>query len=183
MYAHQVLAVNADNATSNDTMTTHLDGMPNAFDEVNRVRCFNHTLQLSAKTLLRPFNSGLSSGKKGDGCSDGDGDDLLLDEEPDYDEEGTDGDDDALGDDDDDDDDDGVDTLAELSEEEVADLMEATAAVRTAVSKVCLISLFCSHELMIHYRFDNLPLLLSIPLQLHCPHGVRFAKIFMSNQS
>jgi hypothetical protein len=37
--------------------------MENSFEEVNRARCFNHTLQLSAKTLLKPFNAGMSSMK------------------------------------------------------------------------------------------------------------------------
>jgi len=34
--------------------------MENSFEEVNRACCFNHTLQLSAKTLLVPFNVGMS---------------------------------------------------------------------------------------------------------------------------
>ena len=56
----KILAVNADNATSNDTQTTKLDQLDNSFEEENRVRCFNHTLQLSAKSLLKPFNMALS---------------------------------------------------------------------------------------------------------------------------
>ena len=43
--------------TSNDKQTSVLTGFPNAFEEPNRVRCFNHTLQLSAKALLKPFYS------------------------------------------------------------------------------------------------------------------------------
>ena len=35
--------------------------MTNSFEEVNCACCFNHTLQLSAKTLLKPFNVGMSS--------------------------------------------------------------------------------------------------------------------------
>ena len=56
----KILAVNTDNATSNDTQTTKLDELDNSFDKENRVRCFNHTLQLSAKALLKPFNTALS---------------------------------------------------------------------------------------------------------------------------
>ena len=33
----------------------------NSFEEVNRVRCFNHSIQLSARALLKPFNAGLGS--------------------------------------------------------------------------------------------------------------------------
>ncbi|KAF8551891.1 hypothetical protein OG21DRAFT_1389017, partial [Imleria badia] len=43
---HKILAVNADNATANDTLTKTLASLDNAFDAANRVRCFNHTVQL-----------------------------------------------------------------------------------------------------------------------------------------
>jgi hypothetical protein len=33
----KILAVNADNATSNDTQTTKLDALDNSFDKENRV--------------------------------------------------------------------------------------------------------------------------------------------------
>jgi len=56
----KILAINADNATSNDTQTTKLDELDNSFDQENHVWCFNHTLQLSAKSLLKPFNTALS---------------------------------------------------------------------------------------------------------------------------
>jgi hypothetical protein len=47
----QILALNADNATSNDTQTAALSLIENLFEEVNHTWCFNHTLQLSAKVL------------------------------------------------------------------------------------------------------------------------------------
>jgi hypothetical protein len=56
----KILAFNADNATANDKQTTKLDALNNSFEEANRVRCFNHTLQLSAKALLAPFNTAIS---------------------------------------------------------------------------------------------------------------------------
>ena len=37
--------------------------MENAFKDVNCACCFNHTLQLSAKALLSPFNAGMSPTK------------------------------------------------------------------------------------------------------------------------
>ncbi|KAF8877777.1 hypothetical protein BD779DRAFT_1415663, partial [Infundibulicybe gibba] len=43
----KILAFNGDNATSNDTQTDKLDQLPNSFNRINRVRCFNHTMQLS----------------------------------------------------------------------------------------------------------------------------------------
>jgi hypothetical protein len=63
--------MNADNASANDTQTTELSTLDNAFDAENRVRCFNHTLQLSAKTLIQPFNPGMAKSKNsepGDGA-------------------------------------------------------------------------------------------------------------------
>jgi len=56
----QILALNADNATSNDMQTGALTFMENAFEEANHACCFNHMLQLSAKTLLKLFNAGMS---------------------------------------------------------------------------------------------------------------------------
>ena len=53
----KILAFNGDNATSNDKQTDCLNALPNSFNQVNRVRCFNHTMQLSAKRLLKPFTS------------------------------------------------------------------------------------------------------------------------------
>ncbi|KAM6490968.1 hypothetical protein JOM56_013588, partial [Amanita muscaria] len=42
----KILTFNGDNATSNDKQTTFLDKLPNSFNAINRVRCFNHTIQL-----------------------------------------------------------------------------------------------------------------------------------------
>ncbi|KAG6818456.1 hypothetical protein H0H92_002715, partial [Tricholoma furcatifolium] len=53
---NKIMAINADNATSNDTQTDRLESLPNSFSGVNRVRCFNHTLNLAVKALLRPFS-------------------------------------------------------------------------------------------------------------------------------
>ena len=55
----KILAVNADNATANDKQTMKLSKLANSFEEEHRARCFNHTIQLSAKTLLKPFNTAL----------------------------------------------------------------------------------------------------------------------------
>jgi len=49
--------------------------MDNSFQEENHVRCFNHTLQLSAKALLHPFNPAL--GKAADIICNGGQDNLL----------------------------------------------------------------------------------------------------------
>jgi hypothetical protein len=123
--------MNADNASANDTMTTCLDDMPNAFEEVHRVRCFNHTLQLSAKALLKPFNAGLSSDPKADELlNDAGNADACLDELEDDDATSM-GEELSFEDKDDDDDD-------ELDEDQHAELMEQTAHVRTIVSKVCI---------------------------------------------
>jgi hypothetical protein len=120
--------------------------MENAFEEVNRARCFNHTLQLSAKTLLKPFNAGLSSehpaveeeemrglgdevpelsnydaGNNGNDSDGGDGEaDLGDDDEPEISEN----------------EDDGIDELEDLDEDEREKILADTAVVRQTVSKV-----------------------------------------------
>src|ERR1700720_4192877 len=104
----KILAVNTDNATSNDTQTTKFDELDNSFDKENQVRCFNHTLQLSAKALLKPFNTALS-GKAADDDVSNIGKDLQ---------------------------DDGINELQELNEADRELMLEETAAVRTTVTKV-----------------------------------------------
>jgi hypothetical protein len=128
----QILAMNADNATSNDTQGETLAHMPNSFKLENRARCFNHTLQLSAKTLLRPFNVGLGKTTDDDG-----GVDDLLDQDNASDNEDEDGDGDGdVGLPDFDDVDDGIDELDELDEDARNVIIADTAAVRETVSKI-----------------------------------------------
>ena len=50
-----------DGASNNNTQSAVLATKENSFEEENRVLCFNHSMQLSAKTLLTPFNAGLGS--------------------------------------------------------------------------------------------------------------------------
>jgi hypothetical protein len=52
--------------------TEKLAGLDNAFEASNHVRCFNHTLQFSAKALLKPFHSILGSKNTTDDKSDDD---------------------------------------------------------------------------------------------------------------
>lgn len=175
VHTNQILAVIADNATSNDTMITHLDGISNAFDELNRVRCFNHTLQLSAKTLLKPFNAGVSSST----TDNAEFDDGLCFEGEEDDEEGA--HDEELGHDDED----SEDELADLDEYQRADLMEKTAVVRTVVSKVCLLSRYvASMKLILHdLRFASWPSQSYIQPPLRYQPGVEFVKTLISNRS
>ncbi|KAL1698451.1 hypothetical protein EV121DRAFT_165766, partial [Schizophyllum commune] len=54
----QVLSLIGDNASPNDKMTELVGQNPaNSFREDDRVRCFNHTLQLAANALLYPFGT------------------------------------------------------------------------------------------------------------------------------
>ena len=57
----QMLAFNADNATSNNKQTVDLARKKNSFEECNHGRCFNHTVQLVAKALIKPFTACISS--------------------------------------------------------------------------------------------------------------------------
>ena len=151
----QILALNADNAASNDTQTTALAEMENSFEEVNRARCFNHTLQLSAKTLLKPFNTGMSSAQlpvEEEGTLSLDDKGLTL-----LDDNSTDGDDnddkgiseDDLSDDNESEgkDDDGIDELEVLDKNEREKILADTAVVRQTVSKVRINSVQVPHRL------------------------------------
>ena len=126
----KILGLNADNASANDKLTTKLSSLNNSFQEDYRAPCFNHTMQLSAKTLLKPFNTGLSS--RDVDITDEEDDDLLI---PEAEEEGEEEDNDDNNNKDDEDD--GIDKLETLSEEERTQVLEDTAAVRTMLTKVC----------------------------------------------
>jgi hypothetical protein len=154
----KILAVNADNATSNDTQTTKLDKLDNSFKEANRVRCFNHTLQLSAKALLKPFNTAISPSSLQTTMAAQDVDDdnkqhmqttrkTKRGEEEEEEEEGV---------VEDDVEDDNIDELQELSEDERERVLEETAVVRETVSKVRyeqkMFAVFVTNST---YRCDN----------------------------
>ena len=141
--------MNADNASSNDTQMAALTLMDNGFEEANRARCFNHTLQLSAKTLLKPFNIGMSSTELASEDEETDFNNetkTLLDKVTVSDDE-TDDEDDGDGygsseglDDSnkaDDADSDETDELNQLDEEEKENILADTAVVRQTITKVC----------------------------------------------
>jgi hypothetical protein len=129
--------------------------MTNSFEEVNRARCFNHTLQLSAKTLLKPFNAGMSSTNPAseedlEEYEDLDNEvrtfldkDVISIDEADDDEDGDEGQYDSsredLDGDDKPDDADSTETdeLNQLDEQEREKVLADTAVVRQTVTKVC----------------------------------------------
>jgi hypothetical protein len=131
----KILAVNTDNTTLNDTQTTKLDQLDNAFDKENRVRCFNYTLQLSVKALLKPFNIGLSGNATDDNnevAQDNNSDlGMLEDEEQD---EGSEEDEEEQIEKEDAEDD--INKLKDLSEDEQNWVLEETAIVCETVTKV-----------------------------------------------
>jgi len=51
------------NYPANDTQAIKLTKLPNTFEETNHVHHCNHTLQLLAKTLLKPFNVALADSR------------------------------------------------------------------------------------------------------------------------
>ena len=135
----KILAVNADNAAPNDKMTTKLSQMDNSFEEENRGRCFNHTIQLFAKALLKPFNTALRKVTDNVETEDDDDQPLPVIDEEDNDNKGMedeDRDDEDKDDEDKDDEDNGIDELEALSEEEREEVLEDTAVVRETVTKV-----------------------------------------------
>ena len=136
---HRVLAFNADNATSNDTQTTKLASLDNSFEINNRVRCFNHTVQLSANALIRPFNAGMASA--GSALHEDEAEVTVNDHDVDDDDDAASENEDDNenlddGDDGEDDLDDGIDELEALTEEEGDEIMADTAIVCFAVTKI-----------------------------------------------
>ena len=147
-----------DNATSNDRQTARLHRLPNAFESINRVRCFNHTMQLSVKALLRLFTSPTSTASPDETLTAQPDDDDLdgNDDDPPtlHELNGDDGSDSDSNDDDNDTDEEdsdnegGLNAKASridaevdgifdgLAEEEREHLLDNTAAVRTTLDKV-----------------------------------------------
>ena len=106
-----------------------LDRLPNTFEELNRVQCFNHTIQLSVKGLLKPFYSVRSTDtdnetEYGDDCM------PALQAMDDEEEEG-DGDPDA----DDDDEEEEEDPLGALDDYEREQLINNTETVHMMLNK------------------------------------------------
>ena len=129
----QILSYNSDNASCNDTQDKHLERLPNSFESVNRLRCFNHTLQILGRALVHPFLTPLSSGESQDHPDESDDamPRLALMDAADDDD-----DDEEDASDDDDDDCDNDDIFMELNDEEREELTENTADIREALDKV-----------------------------------------------
>jgi hypothetical protein len=134
----KIMAVNADNASSNDTQTRSLAILDNSFEEEYRARCFNHTMQLSAKALVEPFNAGTTPPpplEAEDDAPDGSDGDAPSDNEGGDDTDDKDEEDDGFAIDENDEDD-GVNEMADLSAADRETLVNETQAVRTTVSKL-----------------------------------------------
>ncbi len=120
----------ADNASSNAIQVTALYGLENSFDKANRVRCFNHTIQLAGKVLIKPFNVGMGKAEDSENSTSDSPSLEMLNQDDDIDDDG----DTGLPDDRDVEDDD----KEILSEEEHSSIMADTLEVRETVSKVRL---------------------------------------------
>jgi hypothetical protein len=136
----QILSFNADNATPNDKQTDIMATLQNSFEKENRLRCFSHTLQLSANTLVGPFNAGMkpvrndeligamasdaNDANDADDVNDADGETSDLESEDDEgdDESDTGADANEM----DEGPDDGIDELDQLEEEERNQILEDT---------------------------------------------------------
>lgn len=124
-----MLAITADNATSNDVMVNELEDLVGSFQGGEmRVRCFNHILNLVVKMLLQQFNAE----HKKKGANDATLDvakavlcDLTADLDSDDDGEGD--ADDIEG---------WVDERQDLTEEEIKELDVTTRPVKLVLAKV-----------------------------------------------
>ena len=120
---------------------THLNQLPNSFEAVNHVRCFNHTMQLSAKALLKPF----SASPKDDNTTEGSNDDnnaevglKQINEGGDYDNNEDEGGDEPMDDGDEEEEEDPFEMLDEVDHEQ---LMKNTVAVCATLNKACIVIL------------------------------------------
>ena len=127
-----------------------LDGHPNSFDSANRVWCFNHTLQLSVKALLKAFGAPpKDTDDNGNNDKDNEGGLEFLsledckDDIKDEDEDEDDADDEGPRVDCEDGDEE-EDLFDALDEEEHKKLEEDTLAVRSTLNKVCTFFLLIS---------------------------------------
>ena len=131
---------------------------------------FHHSLQLSAKALLKPFYSARLLDTNDDIDSDNG---IVLQVVDDEEEEEEDEDYDEM--DDDKDKEEEEDPLSILDDDKREGLIQNTEAVCTMLMKVCtslLSVLFCPH-LCCHSRFAKSPLPLSIPPPLPFLHGMK----------
>ncbi len=120
----------ADNASSNAIQVTALYGLENSFDEANHVRCFNHTIQLAGKALIKPFNVGMGKAEDSENSTSNAPSLEMLNQDDNIDDDR----DTGLPDDRDVEDDD----KEILSEEEHSSIMADTLEVCETVSKVRL---------------------------------------------
>ena len=156
----------ANNASSNNVQVAALYELENSFDAANHVQCFNHTIQLSSKALIKPFNVGM--GKADGGVEDSPGDMPSL-EEFDHDDD-TDDDGDAGFFEDKDEEDDSEGESEMLSEEEHSSLMNDTSAVRETVSKVRLtISVFMFYLILATFLSASTTLICNHSFNYHRP--------------
>jgi len=137
---NKILSFNTDNTSPNDKQTSKLADLPNSFEAENRVRCFNHTMQLSAKSLIRPFNAALGTAPddvQGDGDEMDEDNEMVSDGDINGDSNANEDDEDEDGRNEEcDDPDDLIDELETLSDEDRARVLEETSAVRATVTKL-----------------------------------------------
>jgi hypothetical protein len=157
----------------------------NAFNQVNRIRCFNHTMQLSVKALLRPFASTAGTADTNNDIAEDNS--MPVDDEPpsledvedDINED--DGEEDIVDDDDggaqvNDDDDKVEDGEDGENEEELKALMDNTASVRSTLDKVFFLPLsFGMNTDILLIRYVNSPLRLFTQQPLSFLPGVELA--------
>jgi hypothetical protein len=132
------LGVTADNASANDTMIDSTAEIIDGFSgEENRVRCFNHIINLIAKSLLRLFE--VSKKKRGAEAEVDEAEAALRELAGDLDLEDMEMQRDAFaagGDIGVDDDDDVVDELTMMSDEEVREFRQVVHPITKALLKV-----------------------------------------------
>lgn len=131
----QILSITCDNASANDKMIDELKKLlPSFLGRRGHVRCMAHTVNLTAKSMIRPFdpkqpkNDENNQGNEGeDGLESGFGMEQLRAELQDLEENGVTDGDDVEG---------FVDVLTEMTDVEREEWVEAVMPIRKALVKV-----------------------------------------------
>jgi hypothetical protein len=143
--------VTANNASSNNVQVATLYKLENSFNKANHIRCFNHTIQLSGKALIKPFNAGM--GKVDSDLENGDDNVPSLEEFNHSNDTHDNANSGVLKEEEEDD---NNNKLEKLSEEDQSRLLDDTSADREMVSKVGGFY-FCLSDVgdMFFYSFGN----------------------------
>lgn len=163
----QILSITGDNASNNDLMIQYLG---NALDDfpgpTNQTRCFVHTVNLIAKSILKPFDTQ----KTNEIRSFNDVAHALADLAEGLDSEDSEGTEDTTGDD--------KEGAKDNSDKEDTELGTTLEPIRSMLLKVCLCFIVCNPKLSsVQFSYANLHLRSRTQRQFSFQPGTRYCQV------